>query len=104
MTAAQVSQVMAGSMTLAELRRLNGKTQAQVAESMGVSRGRIGSIERDFPHIHYPVLVRYLDAIGADLMFGAGGQAFSFREIQADPEKAGSRERRLADRAGRVSL
>ncbi len=51
---------------LAELRRARGLTQAQVAERMGVTKGRVSQIERG--HLSsQDVLARYATALGGRL-------------------------------------
>ncbi len=51
---------------LAEIRRTRGLTQQQVADRMGVSKGRISQIERGKISGH-GVLARYATAIGGRL-------------------------------------
>lgn len=51
---------------LAELRRIRGLTQQQVAERMGVSKGRISQIERG-KISGQDVLARYATALGGRL-------------------------------------
>jgi transcriptional regulator with XRE-family HTH domain len=51
---------------LAELRRARGLTQAQVAERMGVTKGRVSQIERGHLSGH-DVLARYAAALGGRL-------------------------------------
>ncbi len=51
---------------LAELRKRAGLRQADVAERMGVSKGRISHIEHNGPAT-VDLLARYLDAIGGRL-------------------------------------
>ena len=51
---------------LAELRRARGFTQAQIAERMGVTKGRVSQIERGRVS-GQDVLARYADALGGRL-------------------------------------
>lgn len=55
--------------TLADLRRQAGLTQAQVAEHMGVTPGRISHLEARYPYIKYERLLAYMQAIGTELRF-----------------------------------
>jgi DNA-binding XRE family transcriptional regulator len=50
---------------LAEIRRTRGMTQQQVADKMGVTKGRISQIEQG--KISGDVLARYADALGGRL-------------------------------------
>lgn len=56
-------------MTLADLRKSAGMTQAQVAKKMYVSQAQISRIEGMFPDVMFPSLRAYLDAIGTDIRF-----------------------------------
>jgi DNA-binding XRE family transcriptional regulator len=51
---------------LAELRRARGYTQLQIAERMGVTKGRVSQIERG-KISGQDVLARYADALGGRL-------------------------------------
>jgi DNA-binding XRE family transcriptional regulator len=51
---------------LAEIRRRRGLTQAQVADRMGVSKGRVSQIERGRVSTR-EVLDRYVEALGGRL-------------------------------------
>ena len=52
--------------TLGELRRDSGLSQHDVAEELGVSQASVSKIERqDYPQVS--TLMRYLDALGANL-------------------------------------
>ena len=51
---------------LAEVRRARGLTQQQVADRMGVTKGRISQIERGMVSGH-DVLARYATALGGRL-------------------------------------
>lgn len=70
---------------LAEKRQQVGMTQAEVAEHMGVTKGRISQIERgDVSTVE--VLARYVEALGGNLQISAvfGDDLYILRS--ADPE------------------
>jgi DNA-binding transcriptional regulator YiaG len=52
---------------LAALRRREGLTQAQVAERMGVTQGRVSQMERGHTHLTTTTMAAYLEAIGGEL-------------------------------------
>lgn len=52
---------------LAALRKTQGMTQAQVAQKMGVTQGRISQIERGGVRLDTSTLAAYLQAIGGEL-------------------------------------
>jgi DNA-binding XRE family transcriptional regulator len=53
---------------LASLRRAQHLTQAEVAQIMGVTQGRISQIERGTAHLDTITIDAYLRAIGGQLM------------------------------------
>jgi DNA-binding transcriptional regulator YiaG len=52
---------------LAALRRAQGLTQAQVAETMGITQGRVSQMERGQAHLTNTTMAAYLEAIGGEL-------------------------------------
>ncbi|MFE6092720.1 helix-turn-helix domain-containing protein [Streptomyces massasporeus] len=73
--------------TLADLRRLSGLSQREVARRMGVSRGRPGQIERDFPRVRFEVVQAYIRALGGRIEFAAiGGCDVWADEITQHPD------------------
>jgi transcriptional regulator with XRE-family HTH domain len=76
--------------TLGELRRENGLSQQDMAEELGVSQASISKIERqDDPQVS--TLMRYLDALGANLELRAVFRDRSARlYMLADKEAAGN--------------
>ena len=52
---------------LAALRRAQGLTQAQVAETMGITQGRVSQMERGQTHLTTTTMAAYLEAIGGEL-------------------------------------
>ncbi|MFE1024958.1 helix-turn-helix domain-containing protein [Streptomyces sp. NPDC058818] len=63
-----------GETTLASLRARVGMTQAQVAEKMFVSPAQVSRIEALYPHLMFPTLRAYLDALGVDIKFALEGR------------------------------
>ncbi|MBA4864112.1 helix-turn-helix transcriptional regulator [Streptomyces sp. PSKA54] len=59
-------QARARGHRLAEIRRRQGMTQAQLAELMGVTKSRVSQIERGQASTH-EVLARYVAALGGQL-------------------------------------
>ncbi|WP_329276965.1 helix-turn-helix domain-containing protein [Streptomyces sp. NBC_01451] len=57
-----------GVLSLAEMRRMSGLTQKQVAEKMGVTKPRISQIENGFPYLQFNVVQSYLEALDAQVM------------------------------------
>jgi DNA-binding XRE family transcriptional regulator len=53
---------------LASLRKAQHLTQAEVAQIMGVTQGRISQIERGAAHLDTTTIDAYLHAIGGQLM------------------------------------
>jgi transcriptional regulator with XRE-family HTH domain len=53
--------------TLAELRGLKGKTQAEVGAALGVTQVQAGRIEKGGEEMQVSSLRRYLDALGLEL-------------------------------------
>ncbi|MCX3290051.1 helix-turn-helix transcriptional regulator [Streptomyces sp. NEAU-H22] len=73
--------------TLADLRKLSGLSQLEVARRMGVSRGRPGQIERDFPDVRFAVVQAYVRALGGRIEFTAvGGHDVWADEITQHPD------------------
>lgn len=56
---------------LAVLRKAQGFTQAQVAEAMGVTQGRVSQIERGAARLDTSTMAAYLHAIGGELTITA---------------------------------
>ena len=52
---------------LAALRRAQGLTQAQVAQTMGITQGRVSQMERGQTHLTTTTMAAYLEAIGGEL-------------------------------------
>jgi predicted XRE-type DNA-binding protein len=52
---------------LAALRRAQGLTQAQVAETLGITQGRVSQMERGQTHLTTTTMAAYLEAIGGEL-------------------------------------
>lgn len=75
---------MTETMTLADLRRKAGKTQPQVADSMGVSRTQVSRIEARYPDVMFPVLRRYLDALEVEIRFSGAGVVLASDDVCAD--------------------
>jgi transcriptional regulator with XRE-family HTH domain len=57
------------TMTLADLRRKAGLSQAQMAKKMGVSNTQVSRIEASYPDVMFPSLRRYMDALGTTIKF-----------------------------------
>lgn len=57
--------------SLVALRHLSGLTQLQVAERMGVTKGRVGQIERDYPNTGFLRVQEYVKALGGRVEFAA---------------------------------
>lgn len=57
---------MADALTLAELRRMQGMTQKQVAENMGISQPSVSQLERR-RDIRRSTLTAYVKALGGEL-------------------------------------
>lgn len=88
---------VAKGVTLADVRRRAGRTQRQVAERMGVSRMRVSQIEADYPHVTFPVLLRYMDGLGGGVRFavpGADGGAIDADDVASDVSRAEAQENR----------
>lgn len=80
---------MTNGMTLADLRRMADMTQLQVADRMGVSRGRVSQMEAQFPNLMFSVVQSYLAAVGGRIDFIAvGGEGFRGGTFGEDPERA----------------
>lgn len=80
--------------TLAGLRKRAGMTQLQVAEKMGVTKGRITQIEADYPDLMYPVVLRYLEALGARVHAAVGDTGVNMSDVHADPRRRTTQARR----------
>ena len=80
--------------TLTDLREAAGLSQKQVAERMGVSRGRIPQIEADYPNVHHLVAMRYLDAVGASVRIVVGGLRMDAGELVEDVNRVLTKNRR----------
>lgn len=82
-------------MTLADVRRLAGKSQKQVAEAMGVGRARVSQIEADYPNLHYTVVQGYFRALGARIQFAVpGGGVVRETAIAPDTARTATKDRR----------
>jgi predicted transcriptional regulator len=55
------------SVSLAEARRLSGKTQAQLAETSGIRQGDISKIERGDLDSRISTVRRYVEGLGGEL-------------------------------------
>lgn len=64
---------------LASLRKAQGMTQAQTAESMGVTQGRISQIESGKARLDTETMAAYLHAIGGELTITATVGRLSIR-------------------------
>lgn len=73
---------------LLELRKKSGLTQEQVAARLGVARPRIAEIERHPFSVSFGRLLRYMNAIGADVQIIAPGKASAISR-RAGVRKAG---------------
>lgn len=84
-------------MTLADIRRLTGKSQDQVAQSMGVARSRVSTIEQDYPNVTYPVVQSYFRALGVRIQYAVpGGGVVQETAVEADPARDDARQKRLS--------
>ena len=79
-------------MRLADLRKSSGKTQAEVAQAMGVAAIRVSQIERDYPNVRMAVVERYVRALGGAVWFGVGDDLVDAANVTADPARAVARE------------
>ena len=70
---------------LASLRKTQGLTQAQVAEAMGVTQGRISQIERGAARLDTATMAAYLHAIGGELTLIATVGEQSVRLLPSAP-------------------
>ncbi|MGW3913191.1 helix-turn-helix domain-containing protein [Streptomyces sp. NPDC005070] len=71
---------------LADLRKLSGLSQLEVARRMGVSKARTGQIELDFPNVRFSVVEAYIKALGGRIEFAAVGPVDVWAdEIAQDP-------------------
>ncbi|WP_445279654.1 helix-turn-helix domain-containing protein [Streptomyces sp. DSM 118148] len=83
------------TMTLADLRRRTGLSQAQVAERMFVSDTQVSRIEAMYPQVMFPTLRAYLDAIKVDIRFSqAPGLNVLSGEVVADTTRIYAASRR----------
>jgi DNA-binding XRE family transcriptional regulator len=73
---------------LLELRKKSGLTQEQVAARLGVARPRIAEIERHPFSVSFGRLLKYMNAIGADVKIIAPGKEPRKRD-RAGERKAG---------------
>jgi transcriptional regulator with XRE-family HTH domain len=89
--------------SLADLRRKAGLSESQVAQRMGLTKGRIQQIEAKYPGVNYDTLVRYITALGGSIQFTVGTTHVYADQIGPDPDKAGTR-RYLERRPGMGSL
>ena len=73
---------------LLELRKKSGLTQEQVARRLGVARPRIAEIERHPFSVSFGRLLKYMNAIGADVQIVGPGSERPKRD-RAGVRKAG---------------
>ena len=57
------------TMTLAELRKMAGLSQSQMAAKMQVSRVQVSRIEAMYPDVMFKTLRAYMDALDANIRF-----------------------------------
>jgi DNA-binding XRE family transcriptional regulator len=69
-TARQQTQAYIDGYRLAERRRSLGMTQSDVAERMGITKGRVSQIERGEVST-FNVIARYVDALGGQIQVSA---------------------------------
>lgn len=82
-------------MTLSDIRRLAGRSQAQVAEAMGVKQARVSQIEQQYPDVVFTVLGRYMEALGARVQFAvAGAGVVQATAVEQDRSRAEGLEKR----------
>lgn len=74
-------------MTLADMRRMAGKSQGQVAQAMGVGQARVSHIEESYPEITFPVLLRYVQAIGGRVQYAVPGGTVQATALTQDPAR-----------------
>lgn len=73
-------------MTLSSLRTAQGLSLLEVGRRMGVTKPRVGQIERDFPNVRFSVVRAYIEAVGGAVSFvGLGGSSVLADQIQQDP-------------------
>jgi transcriptional regulator with XRE-family HTH domain len=77
---------------LADLRRAAGLSLEQVAERMGITKGRVNQIEARYPSVNYGTLLNYMQAIGAGIQFTVGTTHAFADQLIPDPSKAGTRK------------
>jgi transcriptional regulator with XRE-family HTH domain len=75
---------------LADLRRAAGLSQLQVAQRMGVGKGRVGHIEARYPNVNYGTLTRYISAVGGSIQFVVGTTRVAADQLGIDPDKRGT--------------
>jgi transcriptional regulator with XRE-family HTH domain len=61
------------TVTLSDLRKRAGFSQAQMSERMGVSKTQVSRIEATYPDIMFTTLRRYLDALDVEIRFLGDG-------------------------------
>lgn len=101
MTAMTVGQPMA-TWILSDLRKRTGKSLQDVGDAMGVNKFRISQIERDYPNITLTVMLRYMDALGAGVVYQVEGEVVRSAEVVQDASRAAAREKKRA--AGREAI
>ena len=95
-----VDEVINGAdgVTLADVRKATGMTWLQVAKKMGVTKGRVGQIEADYPNVHHLVAQRYLEAVGAVVTVQVGELVFESSELVADRARKPTKGREYTPR------
>ena len=54
---------------------------------MGVSRTQVSRIEAKYPDVMFPVLRRYLDAVGIEIRFTGTGLFVASDDVEADTSR-----------------
>lgn len=86
--------------TLADLRRQQRLSQAEVARRMDVTQGQVSRIEATYPGVMFETAARYFHAIGLVVRFTDERTVdIASHQVGADPERAEATERRRNDPA-----
>jgi transcriptional regulator with XRE-family HTH domain len=64
--AATAAAAIVREMSIAQIRRAIGLTQATIAQSLGVTQGEVSRLER-YPNLHIATLRRYIEAMDGSL-------------------------------------
>ncbi len=86
------AQEQAATWLLTDIRKHAGKSLQEVGDAMGVNKFRISQIERDYPNITTPVLLRYMEAVGAQVLYRIKDETVPARQVVQDPARAAARE------------